>query len=245
VKTAIIIQARMTSTRLPGKVMKTVLGKTLLEYLLERLSRCNEADSIILATPWDILNQPIWDLAQTRNVQVFKGDENDVLGRYYGAAQEARAGIVVRVTSDCPLIDPAVVDQVIQHFKKHNSSIDYAANTLERTFPRGMDVEVFTAKSLESAFREATRPDEREHVTSFIYSHPERFRLANTAYKKDESRHRWTVDTTEDFELIRRILEALYPHKPEFTLEDILDLIAAHPGWATVNTHIEQKQVAR
>lgn len=238
--TAIIVQARMTSTRLPGKVLKSVLGKPLLEYQIERLRRVEKAEALVIATTTNATDDPILEWCQALGVDVFRGSEQDVLSRYHGAAQAVRADVVVRVTSDCPLIDPQVIDQVIQVYR--DSHVDYASNALQRTFPRGMDTEVLSFTALTEAHQEATDPPQREHVTPFIYQHPERYTIAHATYPQDLSHHRWTVDTPEDFELIRRILEGLYPQVPLFSLQDCLALLERHPDWSAINAHIEQKK---
>lgn len=223
-KTVIIVQARMTSTRLPGKVMKRVLGKPLLEYQLERLQRVKLADEIVIATTTNQTDEPIVELCNSLSVACFRGSEDDVLSRYYGAATAHKADLVVRVTSDCPLIDPQVIDTVIDYCLQNQSHYDYVSNSLERTYPRGMDTEVFSFSTLQQAFGEATAQPDREHVTPFIYRQPARYRLGHVIYSEDCSHHRWTVDTPEDFELIQKIIEAIYPRKPNFTLEDCLSL---------------------
>jgi spore coat polysaccharide biosynthesis protein SpsF len=240
----IIVQARMASTRLPGKIMKEVLGKTLLEHQIERLRRVKQADKLVIATTDHGEEQPIVDLCERLEVDSFRGSENDVLSRYYGAATQYGADMVVRITSDCPLIDPAVVDGVIDHFQRRHSEVDYASNTFpELTYPRGMDTEVFSYRALKEAYQEAVDLPEREHVTIFIKRRPERYRIVNLPYRQDVSRHRWTVDTPEDLELIARILTALYPQNPEFTLEDCLDLLKKHPEWEEINGEVRQKLV--
>jgi spore coat polysaccharide biosynthesis protein SpsF len=242
--TVIIVQARMASTRLPGKIMKEVLGKTLLEHQIERLRRVKQADKLVIATTDHGEEQPIVDLCERLEVDSFRGSENDVLSRYYGAATQYGADMVVRITSDCPLIDPAVVDGVIDHFQRRHSEVDYASNTFpELTYPRGMDTEVFSYRALKEAYQEAVDLPEREHVTIFIKRRPERYRIVNLPYRQDVSRHRWTVDTPEDLELIARILTALYPQNPEFTLEDCLDLLKKHPEWEEINGEVRQKLV--
>jgi spore coat polysaccharide biosynthesis protein SpsF len=240
--TAIIVQARMTSTRLPGKVLKPVLGKPLLTYQIERLQRVTRADAIAIATTTNATDDPIVELSAALGVGCFKGSEQDVLSRYFGAAQATAADVVVRVTSDCPLIDPQIIDEVIGHYLTHCDRYDYVSNSIQRTYPRGLDTEVFSVGVLEQAHREATAPPEREHVTPFIYNHPERYAIGHVTYPQDLSHHRWTVDTPEDFELIRRMLEELYPHKPDFSLQDCLTVIEQHPDWPAINAHVEQKK---
>ncbi len=244
-RTVIIVQARMTSTRLPGKILKRVLGKTLLEYQYERLRRVRHADEIVIATTTNEMDQPIVEWCERLGAACFRGSEHDVLARYHGAAVQYRADIVVRVTSDCPLIDPIVIDQVIGYYLDHIASCDYVSNCQMRTYPRGMDVEVFSRQALNEAFAEAIEPTEREHVTPFIYHHPERYRLASITFTENQSHHRWTVDTPEDFELVEKILTEIYPARPSFTLTDLLDLLRQHPDWAGINAHVEQKKLGQ
>lgn len=237
----IIVQARMSSTRLPGKVLKKIMGKPLLEYQIERLRRVESADDLIVATTTGAADDALVSFCESRQVGWFRGDEEDVLSRYHQACEKYRGDAVVRVTADCPLIDPDVVNQVIDTYLDAGDNWDYVANTIERTYPRGMDCEVFSAEILASAHREARAQSEREHVTEFFYRRPERFRLLNVSYPTDQSAHRWTVDTPEDLELIGRMLETLYPQKPEFTLEDCLELASRHPELSEINRHIKQK----
>ena len=236
-----IVQARMASTRLPGKVLKPVLGKPLLTYQVERLQRVKQADAIVLATTTNDADQVLVDFAQAHELACYRGSEEDVLSRYHGAAEEAGADVVTRITSDCPLIDPAVIDKVIATFTQSQPNCDYASNTLRRTYPRGMDCEVFSRKALGIAHADAVESVDREHVTPFIYRHPDRFALRHVEYASDCGDHRWTVDTIEDFALVSRMLEQLYPGHPNFTLEDCLDLLAEHPDWAQINAGVRQK----
>lgn len=240
-KKAIVIQARMTSTRLPGKVMKEVLGKPLLQVQLERLKHVRNVDEIIVATTINDTDRPIVELCKSLSIPIFRGSEEDVLERYYQAAVAYEVDIVIRITSDCPVIDPRVVEQVIDFYLSRQGSVDYVSNTLVRTFPRGMDTEVFSRQVLEQAYRSATKASEREHVTLYIYSHSELYRIGNYPYYQDASHHRWTVDTIEDFELIKRIIEHLYPADPLFSLEDILELLKRYPEWMLINQQVKQK----
>lgn len=229
----------MTSGRLPGKVLLEVQGKSLLEYQIERLKRVASVQEVVVATTINGTDEPIVALCKKLGVKVFRGDENDVLGRYYGAAQMVGAETVVRVTSDCPLIDPAVIERAIKIF--NSDGADYVSNTIERTYPRGMDCEVFSFAALERAFKEAKAEPEREHVTPYLYRNPDKFKLKQFTMTPDRSSERWTVDTAEDFELIKRMLEAL---KGEFTLDDCLRLIDQHPDWRKINAEIEQKKLS-
>ena len=241
-KVVIIVQARMTSTRLPGKVLKLVLNKPLLEYQIERLQRVRNADMIVVATTMNATDDAIVELCDRLGIATYRGSEQDVLSRYAGAAHAYGADVIVRVTSDCPLIDPRVIEQIIQTYLEHTTSYDYVSNCLERTYPRGMDAEVFSVALLREAFDQATDLPDREHVTPFIYRQPDRYRLGHVRYLKDQATHRWTVDTTEDFTLVKKMLEVLYPQLPQFTLEDCLELLERNPEWSDINSKIEQKQ---
>lgn len=215
-KVVCIIQARMGSTRLPGKVMLGLCGKTVLGHVIERVKMVKNIDEIVIATTTKEDDSIIVEEALKYDVKVFRGSEEDVLSRYYYAAKENDADVVVRITSDCPLIDPEIIDEMLSRFKylyKENK-VDYLSNTLERTFPRGLDAEIFSFKILEDAFINAEKYHQREHVTPYIYENANKFKLVG-GYQKDidYSYHRWTLDTEEDFELIRRIYLHLYPLK--------------------------------
>jgi spore coat polysaccharide biosynthesis protein SpsF len=238
-KTVIIVQARMTSTRLPGKVLKMVLNKPLLEYQIERLKQIKIADEIVIATTTNDTDQPIVDLCNRLDLPYFRGSEEDVLSRYYEAAEKYNADVVVRITSDCPVIDPAVCEEAITYFLKNQGQYDYVR--LEQ-YPRGLDVEVFSFTVLDECFRGATDKPDREHVTPFIYRHPERYRLKNMICDEDYSHHRWTVDTPEDLELITRIIEELYPNNQKFDYVDILEVLQRYPEWNNINAEVRQKQ---
>lgn len=242
-KVAAIIQARMGSTRLPGKVLKKVLGKTLLEYQIERVKRAKAIDEIIIATTTKESDDPIVQLCQQLSIPYYRGSEEDVLSRYYEAATKFNVDVVVRLTSDCPIIDPNVIDKVVEHYLENKDRYDYVSNTLTRTYPRGLDTEVMSYEVLKRVHEEAKELVYREHVTAYIYHHPDQFRLCNVSNEKDESKHRWTVDTEEDFLLIKNILETLYPLNPLFTLEDIIQILRDKPEWVEINAHIEQKKL--
>jgi spore coat polysaccharide biosynthesis protein SpsF len=241
-KVAAIIQARTGSTRLPGKVLKKVLGKTLLEYQIERVKRAKTIDEIIIATTAKESDDPIVQLCQQLSIPYYRGSEENVLSRYYEAATEFNVDVIVRLTSDCPIIDPDVIDQVVGYYLENQDQYDYVSNTLTRTYPRGLDTEVFPYEVLKRVHEEAKELTYREHVTAYIYYHPDQFRLCNVPNEKDESRHRWTVDTVEDFFLVKNILEKLYPTNSLFTLEDVIQVLQDKPEWIKINAHIEQKK---
>lgn len=240
-KTVAIIQARMGSTRLPGKILMKVMDKPLLEYQIERVQRSKRIDEIVVATTTDQKDDEIVAWCNKMNVTSYRGSEDDVLSRYYEAATKNKADLIVRITSDCPLIDPDVIDQTISLILQND--YDYVSNILERTYPRGMDVEVFWYTTLEKTHVSTRSQAEREHVTPFIYRNPSLFKLGGVTYPHDLSKYRWTVDTVEDFNLIENILTHLYTRKKEFTLEDVLRLLEQHPEWNQINAHIEQKKI--
>jgi spore coat polysaccharide biosynthesis protein SpsF len=237
--TAAIIQARMGSTRLPGKVLLDLNGEPVLVRVVERVKRSTKLDTVVVATCGQTDN-PIVALCAERGWQWFVGSEDDVLDRYYRAALEHQAVTVVRITSDCPLIDPDIIDGVIDKFTHH--SVDYASNTLPpRTFPRGLDVEVFRFDALERAWREDKKTAWREHVTPYIYNNPEKFRLLPVTHAVDLSGMRWTVDTPEDLDLVRRIYRQF--NNDKFSWREVLDVLDARPEWLDVNRDIIQKEV--
>lgn len=231
-----IIQARMSSTRLPGKVLKPIIGRPMLELQLERLKRVTAIGRLVVATSEQSDDDPIAALCEKQSVGIFRGSLSDVLGRYHGALSAfGPADHVVRLTADCPLADPDVIDGCIaQHLA---SGADYTSNGVERTFPRGLDVEVMTAATLERVHREATAPDEREHVTMHIYRNPQTFQLSHYVQDRKLGSLRWTVDTPEDLEMVRAVYLALYAGKPDFRQADILTLLLAHPEIAVINAN--------
>lgn len=237
----VIVQARMGASRLPGKPLLQVMGRPLLSYLIERLNRCQKISSVAIATSVLPKDDPIAELTTKEGAALIRGDETDVLSRYLLAAQKLNASSIIRITADCPLMDPDVVDRASELFM--TSEVDYVSNTQVRTFPRGLDVEVFSREVLEQMAKEAKDPQEREHVTLYLHHHAPQFQMKNFAYSEDASRYRFTVDTEEDFELIRKLFEALYPRNPAFTLEDMLHLMKEHPEWAKINAHVEQKLI--
>lgn len=239
-----IVQARMGSTRLPGKVLLPVLEKPLLAYQLERIKRAKTLHDIVVAIPRTKDNIILKKWCENQGYHVYVGDEQNVLTRYYRTAKRYHAGIIVRMTADCPLIDPSIIDQIVNKLME-NKNVQYVSNTLQRTFPRGLDVEAFTFDTLKKAYVLARRLEEREHVTPYIYTHPEIFRILQYTDVENHSHHRWTVDTEEDFRLISTILEAIYPTNPMFSYADVLELLKDHDDWLQWNAEIEQKNWER
>ena len=236
----IIVQARMGSSRLPGKVLKEVCGKTLLEHLIIRLRRVLQADHIVIATTIKEQDSQIVDLCIKLNVPFYRGPEDDVLSRYYEAALKDRADLVIRVTSDCPLIDPCIIDSVVSFYINNQDKVDYVSNCLNRTYPRGMDVEVFSFSILKEAHEEAKENHEREHVTPFIISRPSRYRLHNIEHSTNLSHYRLTIDTSEDLDLVKKIFKELFFTNPEFKMKDILTVLEVNSEWLSINSHVKQ-----
>lgn len=235
-----VVQARMSSTRLPGKVLKDLGGAPILDWVVERLRRARSLDGIVIATTTNPADDPIVERARSLGVDVFRGSEEDVLDRYWEAVERTDAQAVVRVTSDCPFVDPALVDRVVEVLREQD--VDYASNILDpRTFPRGLDVEAFTREVLDEAAREATRPSWREHVTPFFYRQPDRFGLAGVWHEADCSDERWTVDTPEDLRLLRKMAERVQGR--DFGWEEALDVVERHPELRSINRRICQKPV--
>ncbi len=232
------IEARMTSSRLPGKVLLPAVGKPLLELMVERLRRTRHLDEIVIATTEDASSDPLQELAERLGIGCFRGSEDDVLARVLGAAQAYDADLIVELTGDCPLIDPALVDHVIERHREGGA--DYTANVLDRTYPLGFAVQVFPTRVLAEVAELTDDPADREHVSLYIYEHPERYRLRNIVSDHPESAElRLTVDTAEDYELVRTVFEEL---PGAFGLPEILDLFARKPELRSVNQHIEQKK---
>lgn len=240
-KTVAIIQARMTSTRLPGKILREVLGRPLLGYQLERVQRCRSIDEIVVATTTNETDDPVVQFVEGAGFRVWRGSEEDVLSRFAGAAGLAEADIVVRLTADCPLIDPELVDGLVTTLTESDPALDYVSNAASGTLPAGLDAEVMRVGALMAAEGEATARQEREHVTPFIYNHPERFACRLLKHEPPITGHRWTVDQPEDFELVRRIIEALYPEQPDFGFRDVLALLEKHPDWVEINRAVGGK----
>lgn len=236
-----IIQARMGSTRLPGKILKKVLGKPLLDYQIERLKRSKLINKIVIATTTNKQDQEIVDFCKSRFISFYRGSEEDVLARYYETAKKYKADVIVRITSDCPLIDPVIVDKVVEEYL-NDTTQDYVSNTIERTYPRGMDTEVIQFSLLEEIHREAKSLTEREHVTAYIYNHPAMYRIKQVKQVIDESHYRLTVDTIEDFQVTCTLIEFLYKDNPLFSLHDVIRLLKEKPDLALINQHIEQKK---
>ena len=240
-KIAAIVQARITSTRLPGKVLMDIEGKPMLWHTINRLKMAKKIDEIILAIPNTKKNDILVEFAEEDNLKYFRGSEEDVLSRYYLAAKKFNCDIIIRITSDCPLIDPKVVDLIIEKHLKSGS--DYTSNVMKRTFPRGLDVEVFNFNVLEKVSQKAQSNPEKEHVTLYVRNHPKEFFLVNIENNQDISEMRWTVDEIADLEFIREIYKRLYKKNKIFLMKDIVDLLRKYPALMEINKNIRQKKV--
>ena len=239
-KIGIIIQARMGSTRLPGKVLSEIVGKPLIEHVVLRVKKSKYADQIIVAITNKKQDDRLVEFLKLLDVSIFRGSEEDVLDRYYQAAKKYHLDIIVRVTGDCPLIDLTVVDNTIQYFL-HND-YDYVSNTVKETFPDGLDVEVFSFECLEQSYNTAHLPSEREHVTPFTRNHPEKFKIGNFKNNVDLSNLRWTVDEMDDLEFDRAIYRELYHLNPFFDMQDVLNILKKHPELEKINAGIKRNE---
>jgi glutamate-1-semialdehyde 2,1-aminomutase len=239
-KTIAIVQARMGSIRFPNKVMRSICGTPMIGLLLNRLSNARLINQIVLATSKAPCNDSLVKYVQELSYTVFRGSEDDVLDRYYHAAKEAEADSVVRITGDCPLVDPVLVDEVITKYL--DAKVDYVSNAAPPTFPDGLDIEVFSFQALEVAWSKAKTSKEREHVTPFIRESG-KFSQANFANDVDCSEERWTVDESEDFEVVQKVFEHFHPSL-DFSWLNVLDLNKKHPEWFASNRHLARNQGA-
>lgn len=239
-----VVQARMGSIRLSGKVLEDLAGQPMLVRAVNRACRAKSLDDVVVATTTQPADEIIVQLCKRQGWSYFRGSEEDVLDRYYQAALAFEADVIVRITSDCPLIEPEIIDRVVNDFLYcyPEGECIYASNTLIRTFPRGLDVEAISFSALEKAYQEDDNPVWREHVTPYIWHHPEEFKICNVASDTDYSYLRWTVDTIEDLTFVRKI----YHHFQNdiFTWREVLHLLEVHPEWLEINRHVQQKVVS-
>jgi len=237
-RTVAIIQARMGSTRLPGKVLANIAGMTMLERVIQRTQQASLVDDVVVATTINRIDDPIMRTCIKLGVSCSRGMEDDVLNRYMGAAMLFDANVIVRITADCPFIDPDIIDKVI--LGRQSSKADYASNTITRTYPRGLDVEVFTYDALRIAFVKAMKTYERSHVTPYFYEHPELFNIHSSKYPIGNcSDHRWTVDTEEDLVFAREVYKQCDDLAPWYS---ILGFVST-TGLQRINGHVRQKEL--
>ena len=247
-RTVGIIQARMTSSRLPGKVLLTLGKREVLSHVILRLMEAGVFDDIVVATTRNSCDDKVAQVASENGASVFRGSEKDVLGRYLGAAEAFRAEIVVRITADCPLIDPRLVSEMVTRFRHMTSGldkVDLLSNCRIRTYPRGLDTEVFTRETLTVCHLNSKKPHHREHVTTGVYENPHRFVIVDHVSKRDLSQYRLTLDTLDDYQLLRRIFRA-WEDRDELSLglKEVIEIMENNPTWTMINSHVTQKPVS-
>jgi len=237
-----IVQARMKSNRLPGKILKEIAGIPMLERVVERAKRSHLIRQVVVATTEDPSDDGVEEFCTQKGYQVYRGSLHDVLDRFYQTARYYKADVVVRFTADCPLLDPELIDYTLTRFLE--SGVDFAANRLPppftRTYPIGLDTEICTFNALARAWKEAELPYEREHVMPYLYDTPGRFKILRVEYEKDYSHMRWTVDTAEDLELVNQIY-ARFANHPDFNWLDVLAIFVEEPELADINSKVKHK----
>jgi spore coat polysaccharide biosynthesis protein SpsF len=233
----------MSSSRFPGKVLKPLLGRSMLEWQIERILRCKRIDQLVVATSLNLEDDAIEAMCNRLGIYCFRGDLENVLDRFYQAAKKYNPNHIVRLTGDCPLTDPVLIDELVDFYLAQKC--DYASNCEEPTLPDGLDAEVFSFAALKQAWKEAVLPSHLEHVTPFIRSNRERFKTACYRHHKNLSHLRWVVDEPEDLEFVRRVYEILYPVKPKFGTEDILALLERKPELAEINKGFKRNEGAK
>ena len=247
-KTVAIVQARMASTRLPGKVLRELAGKPMLEHVIHRVKSSKMIDEIVIATSRNEKDERIVELAKRLNVGWFVGSEEDVLDRYMKAAEQVAADIIVRITADCPLIDPHTIDRIVKRHLKLN--VDYTRTLIDqnnsKSFPRGLDTEVFSINVLRKVHKLAKKPREREHVTAFIYEHPKMFKIEIIEAEESLQRpkYRLCVDVEEDLRLITEIYHQLYVSGGIIDIKDVVKLLDNNPNLQEINAHVKQRLLA-
>jgi len=236
-----IVEARMGSTRLPGKTMLSIVGKPSIELLIERLRLAHKIDTIILATTTNSEDDVIESFCKKNQVICFRGSSSDVLGRVYHAAKQYKTDVVVEVTGDCPLLDPWLIDKCIDMFLK--SDYDYLSNFIEQSYPPGIDVQIFSFRVLEEINKLAKSEKFREHVTLYILKHPEKYKMHNVTAPPEVCYPNWHIELDEqrDYELIKRIYESLYFDNSRFTTMDIINLLKANPDWLKINADVNRE----
>lgn len=234
----IVVQARMSSSRLPGKVMLPILEEPLLYRMIERLRMVRRISHIVIATSDHTQDDVIERFCKKYQIDCYRGSLNDLLDRHWQVGHLTEADVVLKIPSDCPLIDPRIVDKVLDVYLSAPDKYDYISNLHPATYPDGNDVEIMSFKALTKAWEEAVRPLELEHTTPYFWENPEKFKLGNVLWETGldySMSHRFTIDYHEDYQFIKRIFEELYPLKPEFSLEDILNLLAQKPEIMAIN----------
>lgn len=230
-----VIQVRMGSTRLPGKALKDICGKPLLGHLYERAQSASLLQKIVIATADTKANLPIIEFAKQNGIEYLAGSENDLVDRFYQTALRFNAGLLVRMTGDCPLIDPCVIDKIVAFFQDNIDRYDYVSNTIRPTYPDGLDIDILPFTTIERMWRGLKDPFWREWLTGYIIEHPQEFRTSNVEHEIDLSHLRWTVDYEEDLIFMKEVFSRLYPKKNIFLMKDILALLEKEPWIAEIN----------
>jgi spore coat polysaccharide biosynthesis protein SpsF len=238
----VVIQARLGSTRLPGKALADVAGRPMLAHVAERAAAIPGIAGMVIATTVSPADEALEHFARRAGLHCIRGSEADVLGRFCLAARETKAEAVVRVTADCPLLDPEVSGRVLAEYLGRRPGVDYVSNVHPATYPDGLDTEVVSVEALETAARETQLPSDREHVTAYIRRRPERFRLANVTHGEDLSAHRWTVDTEADLTFVRAVFEALGPAAASAGMAEVLRLLAERPALRALNAGLRRNE---
>jgi spore coat polysaccharide biosynthesis protein SpsF len=237
-----IIQARLGSTRLPNKMLASILGQPMLGVLIKRLAPCRFLDEIVVATTDLPQDRTLELLSKECGVSCFRGSEDDCLDRFYYAAKQSDAGIVVRLTGDNPLVDASFVDQIVEQFLLESPPLDYLGPTVHRTYPIGLSAEVFSFAALLAAWQEDKDQKQREHVTPFIWQNPDRFRVKYYHHDRNLGHWRWTVDTPADLAFVQKIFEHFGHYR--FSWRDVVEVLEKHPEWMMINQSIQQHELA-
>ncbi len=243
-KVVAFIQARMGSTRLPGKIMMDINGRPMLWHVFFRLKRARLLDDVVVVTTTGSGDDVVEVFCGMNQMQCFRGNEHDVLDRYYQAAKVFHADVLVRITADCPLIDPATTDQVVDALLRNKDGFCGAANIVHRTYPRGLDVEAFSFVAIEKAWKMTAQPYEREHVTIYFYEHPEFFKVCSVEQARDLSWMRWTVDQMDDLHFIKEVYRLMQAQGKEFfDCSDVVALLKQYPDLQKLNASVMQKTI--
>lgn len=235
-----ILQARVSSSRLPKKILLPVLGKPLLQLQIERIKRSQKIDELILATSTDPSDNELEPLCSSLGMPIYRGSLENVLDRFYQTAKKYKADQIVRLTGDCPLADPELIDELIEFHLQ--GKFDFSSNAREPTYPDGLDAAIFSFSSLEAAWKNAKTPAELEHVTLYFNRNLDKFKIGSMKGTVDHSAERWTVDEQRDYEFVKKVYEALYPNNAQFTTKEILNYLNANPSVRALNQNIQRNE---
>lgn len=237
----VIVQARMSSSRLPGKALMKIGPKPVLWYVVSRLKRVRNISGIHVATTDEAGDDPLEKFCSEEGISVFRGSLTDVLDRFYQCAGKNKLRDIIRITADCPLLDPALIGEMASYYTKSKGNLDYYSNVNPPTYPDGLDVEIFSFRALEKAWKEAKLPSDREHVTPYIRNHPKLFRAENRVFTRDLSGLRWTLDEEADLKFISRVFEHFH-YSIDFSMQDVLDLLNSRPELQALNASIGRNE---